>query len=89
MAGFRRGEFGLASKKVEVKAFLPQSNAFRELTKSVLNGVLRLLKFAFVEESMGALGEAAIGFGARGEGDDDGKSEGSGEESKAHGGRLG
>ncbi len=87
--GLRGGEFGLAGEEVEVQAFLAQGDAFRELTKSVLNRVLRLLEFALVEELVGTLGKATVGFGAGGEGKDDGKSEGSGKESEAHGGRLG
>ncbi len=72
-----------------MQAFLAQGDAFRELTKSVLNRVLRLLEFALVEELVGTLGKATVGFGAGGEGKDDGKSEGSGKEGEAHGGRLG
>ena len=87
--GFRGGEFGLAGEEVEVQAFLAQGDAFRELAKSVLNRVLRLLEFAFVEELVGALGEATVGFRAGGEEKDDGKSEGNSKKSEAHGGRLG
>ena len=87
--GFRGGEFGLAGEEIEVQAFLAQGDAFRELAKSVLNRVLRLLEFAFVEELVGALGEATVGFGAGGEGDSDGKTEGNNKKGEAHGGRLG
>jgi len=64
---FGRGEFRLASKEVEMEAFLTKFGAIGELTKACLEGFLGLLNFSFPQELMDALGRGPIRSGAGGE----------------------
>jgi hypothetical protein len=47
-----------------VESFLAKGDALGKLAKALLEGLLGLLKFSFLEKLAGLLGEATIGPGA-------------------------